>query len=480
MLNPQLIINTPTANGTAVRSDAAPASTSGNGSTNDSFGNVLARHMGDKAQSAKSPATQNGKIAKSSDANSPSNQDQSTGQPATDATSATLASMLHGSSINKTASIVKGQDKTAANATDAATLVAGMFGNQSAMTGAVSIAGAGSQVGIDPVTDQKRLTGIDPAAGNRVGIDPVTGNTRKAGASPVTGNKGAIGTDPVGNSGMVGIDPVKAHNGMVSIDSAAAQSASTKARTDISAITAKNTTKTLQTADGATARKFGPGTARDITQQTAPLTAPLKTEAIMQSTLKPSIESVKSNELTSANTAPSAPAITETGSVPIVASQTPDIAANAGNVSNNTIAAPLGSNAWPAEFAQKITWVSTQQNQVAELHLNPPDLGPMSVVLSISDNQATAVFSSPHSAVREAIENAMPKLRESMAENGIMLGNASVNDQAPRDNGAYNDMNQRNAPRISPQTDTNATVAAPTSLPPRPASRHNGMVDTFA
>lgn len=478
MLNPQLIINTPTANGTAVRSDAAPASTNGNGSTNDSFGNVLAKHLGEQSQSAKSPATQNGKVAKSSDANSPSTQDQSTGQPATDATSATLASMLHGSSVNKAASIVKGQDKTASNATDTATLVAGMFGNQSAMSGAVS--NAGSQVGIDPVTDQKRLTGIDPAAGNRVGIDPVTGNIRKAGASPVTGNKGAIGTDPVGNSGMVGIDPVTAHNGMVSIDSAAAQNASTKARADISAITAKNTAKPLQTADGATARKFGPGTARDITQQTAPLTAPLKTEAILQSTLKPSIESVKSNELTSANTAPSAQTITETGSIPIAASQTPDNAANAGNISNNTIAAPLGSNAWPAEFAQKITWVSTQQNQIAELHLNPPDLGPMSVVLSISDNQATAVFSSPHSAVRDAIENAMPKLRESMAENGIMLGNASVNDQAPRDNGAYNDMNQRSASRISPQTDTNATVAAPTSLPPRPASRHNGMVDTFA
>ncbi|MDP1871780.1 MAG: flagellar hook-length control protein FliK [Gallionella sp.] len=141
-----------------------------------------------------------------------------------------------------------------------------------------------------------------------------------------------------------------------------------------------------------------------------------------------------------------------------------------------TIAAPLGSPAWPAEFTQKINWVSTQQNQVAELHLNPPDLGPMSVTITINDNQATALFSSPHSAVREAIENAMPKLRESLADNGIMLGNATVNDQAPRDSGASGFTNQRTP---SPQTHT-TTETAINPVPVAQVSRHNGLVDTFA
>ena len=142
----------------------------------------------------------------------------------------------------------------------------------------------------------------------------------------------------------------------------------------------------------------------------------------------------------------------------------------------STIAAPLGSPAWPAEFTQKINWVSTQQNQVAELHLNPPDLGPMSVTITINDNQATALFSSPHSAVREAIENAMPKLRESLADNGIMLGNATVNDQAPRDSGASGFTNQRTP---SPQTHT-TTETAINPVPVAQVSRHNGLVDTFA
>lgn len=149
------------------------------------------------------------------------------------------------------------------------------------------------------------------------------------------------------------------------------------------------------------------------------------------------------------------------------------------NSTHTTIAAPLGSRAWPDEFAQKISWVSTQQNQVAELHLNPPDLGPMSVVLTVSDNQATALFTSPHSAVREAIENALPKLRESLADNGIMLGNATVSDQPPHNGGSANFTNQRSHNRT--ESGSSATTEAPPTVAPLIAARrHNGMVDTFA
>lgn len=151
------------------------------------------------------------------------------------------------------------------------------------------------------------------------------------------------------------------------------------------------------------------------------------------------------------------------------------------NTPNASIAAPLHSSAWPQEFSQKVSWISTQQNQTAELHLNPPDLGPIRIVLNISDNQATALFSSPHGAVRDAIENALPKLREIMADNGIMLGNATVDDQSPHDGGATGFMNQR----ANQRTDVAATDSTTTDTPALHSSvisarQHNGMVDTFA
>lgn len=195
-----------------------------------------------------------------------------------------------------------------------------------------------------------------------------------------------------------------------------------------------------------------------------------------QSGLKTGAETFKVAELAASLPAPSAQVMAQSAGALVASSQQPSTAAS----SNTTIAAPLGSSAWPDEFSQKISWVSTQQNQVAELHLNPPDLGPMSVVLTVSDNQATALFSSPHSAVREAIENALPRLRESLAENGIMLGNATVSDQTPRDSGGGNFMNQRPNARTDAGTTDSTTSTTQAVLPAITARRHNGMVDTFA
>ena len=142
-----------------------------------------------------------------------------------------------------------------------------------------------------------------------------------------------------------------------------------------------------------------------------------------------------------------------------------------------TINTPVSQNKWSDEFSQKITWLaSSGQNQTAELHLNPPQLGPLDVVIKVSGDQATAMFTSPHAAVREAVEMAMPKLRDMLADNGIMLGNTTVSDQAPRD------QNQSNAQRTSGQTNNlqDSTPATSSTVRVSPIARHNGIVDTFA
>ncbi|MDZ4200618.1 MAG: flagellar hook-length control protein FliK [Gallionella sp.] len=147
-----------------------------------------------------------------------------------------------------------------------------------------------------------------------------------------------------------------------------------------------------------------------------------------------------------------------------------------------TISTPVSNSpVWANDFSQKITWMSNQQNQTASLHLNPPNLGPLDVVLKISDNQATALFTSPHGAVREAIENAIPKLREMLADNGIMLGNATVSDQPPRDRDAADTLNQgAGSNRREAEVDEKAGAGTLSEDGSRTVSRHNGMVDTFA
>lgn len=139
---------------------------------------------------------------------------------------------------------------------------------------------------------------------------------------------------------------------------------------------------------------------------------------------------------------------------------------------------PVGQPKWGGEFAQKVVWLSSQQHQVAEIHLNPAHLGPVEVMLSITQDQATAQFSSPHLAVREAIEQALPRLREMMAENGITLGNVMVgSDSFQQDNRqqqAYHSAKDaNNMAGARPET----VGQVETTVVP---SRHIGMVNTYA
>ncbi|MGD9788685.1 MAG: flagellar hook-length control protein FliK [Sulfuricellaceae bacterium] len=87
---------------------------------------------------------------------------------------------------------------------------------------------------------------------------------------------------------------------------------------------------------------------------------------------------------------------------------------------------PVGAPGWSGELGQKVVWMVGQQKQSAELQLNPPNLGPLEVRISLNQDQMSATFVSHHAAVREAIEAALPRLREMLADNGIALGNVSV------------------------------------------------------
>jgi flagellar hook-length control protein FliK len=143
-----------------------------------------------------------------------------------------------------------------------------------------------------------------------------------------------------------------------------------------------------------------------------------------------------------------------------------------------TLNAPLHHVQWADDFSQTVTWISSHGMQSAELHLNPPHLGPLDVTLSLSGNQVTAVFTSPHALVRDTVEQSLPNLREMMASSGIMLGNATVSDQGRH--------GQPSAPyagadAAAPAPPGRATDIAVPSVTPLPAMlRHTGSVDTFA
>jgi flagellar hook-length control protein FliK len=151
------------------------------------------------------------------------------------------------------------------------------------------------------------------------------------------------------------------------------------------------------------------------------------------------------------------------------------------------LSAQVGTDAWENQLGQKVVYMVGSEEQTASLTLNPPDLGPMQVVLSVSNDQASVTFSSNQQEVRQALENALPRLREMMSESGIALGNASVNAGMPdgrqaqqQDGSSRGGRNLGRARGIAGVDSADGADAAPRVITRSMPLGESGMVDTFA
>ncbi|WP_018228588.1 flagellar hook-length control protein FliK [Methyloversatilis universalis] len=133
------------------------------------------------------------------------------------------------------------------------------------------------------------------------------------------------------------------------------------------------------------------------------------------------------------------------------------------------VATPITHPGWAEDVGHQITWLAEQGTSKAELVLTPPHLGRIEIKLEIGTDLSTAQFVSASPQVREALEQAMPRLREMLAQGGISLGEANVSsDQPSRDGGGSDSRSQRGR-------DGGGDIAV------APAARRGvGLVDLFA
>ena len=86
--------------------------------------------------------------------------------------------------------------------------------------------------------------------------------------------------------------------------------------------------------------------------------------------------------------------------------------------------------AWGRVLANRVAWMANEQIQQASLSLNPKALGPVEVKLQLQHDMGSVSFIASHPATREALEQALPRLRESFLESGLTLIEANVSDNA--------------------------------------------------
>jgi len=173
----------------------------------------------------------------------------------------------------------------------------------------------------------------------------------------------------------------------------------------------------------------------------------------------------------------------DAAAVPLAAAsrgEAPGIAAARAEVHASRLAPLVGSSEWAPALAQHLVRIDAGRDRQVELHLNPVDLGPLKVTVSISDQSAQVLFVSEHAAVRQAVEAALPQLRASFAENGISLGQASVGagsgEAAARQAPTGDDRPREQRPRdgqATPVAEAGQPVAAPRRRTP-------AGLDTFA
>lgn len=142
---------------------------------------------------------------------------------------------------------------------------------------------------------------------------------------------------------------------------------------------------------------------------------------------------------------------------------------------------PAGQRAWATEIGQQVSWMLGRNESKAELVLTPPSLGKLGVSIHVNGEQTTAHFVAATQAARDALEQAMPRLREVLQQAGINLGQTNVStsgDQRAHDghgdggrNGGWGGRDDGDAGELAGVAPTTTTSWIRSG---------NGVIDTFA
>ncbi len=162
-----------------------------------------------------------------------------------------------------------------------------------------------------------------------------------------------------------------------------------------------------------------------------------------------------------------------------VQSQTPELQAPrpvpvAGKI---TISSDVGTPRWEQDIRQNISLLVQSRTAVAELRLTPADMGPIQIRIDFSDTQPSVSISVQQADTRNALDAALPRLRDILAESGVTLGGASVEQHS----GGAGDP-ARDPARYAGQPAGHAPDSAATVEPPS-ATRVislDQLVDTYA
>ena len=91
---------------------------------------------------------------------------------------------------------------------------------------------------------------------------------------------------------------------------------------------------------------------------------------------------------------------------------------------------PVNAPSFAQDLGLQISLLTRDGIQKAELHLNPSDMGPISVQIAMDGNQARVDFGADVAATRQAIEAGIPELASALRDAGFTLTGGGVSQQS--------------------------------------------------
>lgn len=126
------------------------------------------------------------------------------------------------------------------------------------------------------------------------------------------------------------------------------------------------------------------------------------------------------------------------------------------------IAAPVTAPDFAQELGLRLSVLARDGVQHAELHLNPAEMGPVSVQIVMDGTQARVDFGADMAATRQAIEAGLPELASALRDAGFTLAGGGVSQHASGrgDGGDAGASGRERAPRSAAEGDVKRIATA--------------------
>ncbi len=140
----------------------------------------------------------------------------------------------------------------------------------------------------------------------------------------------------------------------------------------------------------------------------------------------------------------------------------------------------VGRPGWDAALSERLLVMTEKGINRASLRLHPQHLGPVEVSISMARDEVNVSFQAQSGVTREAIEQALPKLREMLSESGLSLADTNVSAQQHQSSQQPPSKQGAESKHEEPMSIAHSGGTQGEHGLPDPVARHQRLLDAYA